>query len=965
MAFTVLMVALLPLSYMLDAQIGASAQDRNQVAALALAEKWVEVLANQSPPTLTTTDAIYQCGVYSNVTNPGTNTGEPVVGEPLTPVQCTATSGQVAPQGTAVPTATVGAMTYHLSADYFWTADQNGTTGGAVQPNLCSDVSEPKVLELVVKVSWHNGGQTVQDSVLLDYPPPGIQINGYVAVQIDGDTQATSASGASWSSRVTSIPVTFTQSAPLVSGGPTQASFVVHPNKYGCAFAEVEPGTWQATVGDPGSELQPADPVSPSYVTDATPPATQATSTPQVIGIGETTSLFPGGVNYDQGSLVDLAYPATTAVADGVECPSVGHVTCFAGGQASNGTVALATFDGSNWAAVPGSELAGTTRLEDAACGAECIGVGFGPNGTGTQGVIVAQTTGTPQTVTVQSFPNVTELSSVACPSSSTCVAIGDGSSGGVLEASTNIGSGDTWTAQTLPAGVSFLSTLACPTATECAVGGGNASGGLVLTGTVGGTWSVGAAPSGVTVAAIWGLTCQTDLTCTAIGSGATSTGGSNGPLVLSSATPGNGNGIGEVSNLAWTVDTISPPSGMTIDSLGVVRCPSATECLVTAAETATSSSSPVPSGSVVLSGAPGGQLTVDTTPAPISTVSDLTCPDATTCVLTGSNAGTPLVLTGAVGSGTDTWTANTLPTPSSGEIRTVGSLACPTAGACLLVAGGTDASGGADALLLAGSLATSGSGTSSTVSGTWSIADLPSTLTTAGAGEARYFTGISCVAGSSTSTCAATGASAVGPVLLTSSGGPGGTWTAAPASLVLTGMTVTGIPLELQNAGLAPQTSENAVAASAAQSSDATTLGPLYPFNPGYSLYAADCTAELGSTKDASSVVAPTVPGSTGGQAVTVPLGMVAFDVISTSGIADGATLTLTATTAGCAADTYTLPTTGPDGLSRTTVPFGTYTLTITSGSTTATATVTVTSAAVTVNGAVVPLPGPAVIVV
>jgi hypothetical protein len=62
------------------------------------------------------------------------------------------------------------------------------------------------------------------------------------------------------------------------------------------------------------------------------------------------------------------------------------------------------------------------------------------------------------------------------------------------------------------------------------------------------------------------------------------------------------------------------------------------------------------------------------------------------------------------------------------------------------------------------------------------------------------------------------------------------------------------------------------------------------------------------------------------------IPLGLLSLAVThKTSGLPDSATtVTLTAATSGCSADTYTLQSTGPDGLSRTEVPYGSFTLSI-----------------------------------
>ncbi len=49
-AFVVLMVALVPLSYLFTTSIIAAGQSKNQVQALSIAEKWVEIASNVTPP---------------------------------------------------------------------------------------------------------------------------------------------------------------------------------------------------------------------------------------------------------------------------------------------------------------------------------------------------------------------------------------------------------------------------------------------------------------------------------------------------------------------------------------------------------------------------------------------------------------------------------------------------------------------------------------------------------------------------------------------------------------------------------------------------------------------------------------------------------------------------------------------------------------------------------------------------
>ncbi len=95
--------------------------------------------------------------------------------------------------------------------------------------------------------------------------------------------------------------------------------------------------------------------------------------------------------------------------------------------------------------------------------------------------------------------------------------------------------------------------------------------------------------------------------------------------------------------------------------------------------------------------------------------------------------------------------------------------------------------------------------------------------------------------------------------------------------------------------------------------------------------------------------------------------MGMIEVQVLHSNGSQvsfpySGATLKLTSTAPSpCGTDSYTLPSTGPDGLSRTAVPYGSYTLTITtSGSTTPVSNVTVGGSSVTVGATNYLFPNP-----
>jgi hypothetical protein len=210
------------------------------------------------------------------------------------------------------------------------------------------------------------------------------------------------------------------------------------------------------------------------------------------------------------------------------------------------------------------------------------------------------------------------------------------------------------------------------------------------------------------------------------------------------------------------------------------------------------------------------------------------------------------------------------------------------------------------------------------------------------------------------------------------STGGPSGTWNdrTSDSGLTLTGSPTSNIPIELTNHLLINNNplitggAWNPVPATTLGTANTTSIPDIFPFANGYGLFAGDCVDE-GTAYSAASTVAATVPGNTApSPGATVPLAVLPIQVNSPVGAPEsGDVLTLkAATTLNCTAnDSYTLQPTGPDGLSRTEVPFGTYTLTVklSSGGPSPTyPPVIVSPGAVTVGSTLYPLPQPATVV-
>ncbi len=998
MAFVVLIVALIPLSYLFTTSLIQAGQATNQQTALSIAEKWTEVLSNTTPPVnpstgavitdvasapqgpaptsaattvasgsnnqnLATASTIDVASVAnfapastttpqyaqvttgsgaSAVTSTVTYTGLTTSPAALTGCSCgtgsgTMTTGSAVSQDVVVtPTEIRGNTTYTLLAKYSWETAQNS---GASTQDLCSS-GTPQLLKLTVSVSWgpNADGNQIDDSVMLNYPPSGVQTLGFIALQMSGDQTAYDAQYPShpWSTRVQSIPVTIT---PLSGGSNT--TLHLYPDSYGCVFAQVPQGTYSVTAADPVSGYPSGTTYgSPLFVANATgtvnalthvwgqPTSLPTGTAPTVsVSIGAVTrvasqysSQYPG---FDQGSNLNLTYPSSTAVEDGVTCPGVNQITCVATGQVSGGTAAINWANGASWNSA--SAPTGVTRVASVACAGTtaCVGVGYGPSGS----VILHSSTSSGLNLSSDTVPAAAlgagaSLNTVACPSASQCVAVGTSSTGSGIVLTGTIGTTtDSWTQDTL-AGTTSLSGLVCPTASGCAAIGTTASGGppVVATGPTGaGAWAVGTA-TGFTITGLTQLACPSTTSCVAIGTGQVGSGAA-GPIVITGTVTG-GTGLGTTgSTVAWTADALT---STTLTSLSQVVCPLPTKCLITGSGT-----SGTHTGALILYGGLGGPLSaefpLDNGTTPVTTLSQLTCPSAGTCYavgyLTSSGTTVPETFTGTVNAtatANDTWSDDNPPTTVGTEtVAAVSQVTCATATQCVSMATGTQSTGAPAGFLLATSNGT-----------TWTAVSLPSSDA-----NVAYFDGVSCTSGAS-ATCSAAGASPTGSVIVTSTGGPTGSWSdQTPTGL--SGNAATGIPIEINNSGLLPSQYINAVTPGA--SPNVTLLPDLYPFSGGYGLWAGDCAAEASSYNVAK---AATTPGGTSGitngmSTPTVPLGLVAVKVLNASGVNTGLphagvilTLTVPTNANGCGTDTYTLQTSGADGLSRTLVPYGTYNL-------------------------------------
>jgi Tfp pilus assembly protein PilV len=544
--------------------------------------------------------------------------------------------------------------------------------------------------------------------------------------------------------------------------------------------------------------------------------------------------------------------------------------------------------------------------------GVQCPGTASIPcitYGDGTSGATAAWG-GASSTWTSTNLAAGTRINQIACTTATNayCVGVGYGSGAGLIESTPS--DLNSLRNDNLPtgAGVTDLTQVSCLSNNGCYAMGLSSSGPVLLAGHVGpGTdvWSVVAHP-GVTFSSLNSLACPTATTCEVSYTGPGSAPGVlrlDGDPALLSVNP------------LWGPIVTSDVLPSAVQSVGTITCPTTTTCEATATgDQASPSDATVVTASI-------GALAPDTWtpetqfPTGATSVSGISCA-STTCVAIGTATGAPAVWTGAITGGTHSWVqSNTFPN----NLVAVTSVACGLPAAsdtASCVVAGINTSNSSSGTLIDGSL-TGGSWA-------WNPVPIPSGDTV------QYYLGVACESppSSGSAMCAAIGATPNGPAVLTTGSGPSGSWSdQTPADVA--GLVVTGIPLETAASGTTAWTTQVAQGAP----SNATSLPViLYPFAGGYSIAAGDCPAE---PENFVSSVANLVAAAGGAADVTVPLQLLPLKLVNSSGVpVSGDTVTLTSTTCPTS-DSYNLPATNAAGVTVDSVPYGTYSYTVTRGST------------------------------
>lgn len=505
------------------------------------------------------------------------------------------------------------------------------------------------------------------------------------------------------------------------------------------------PGTYQVTATSPASGLKPAATGLISIQVGDQPPGPPAgvAATSSAYGTAALTWTAPA----DTGGGAITGY-TITAQPGGDRYPSAGTATTDTIGGLSPGTAYTFT--------VTATSDGGTSRSSAPSAPVVIDNVSTVSHWNPSEAPLPAGASATPDAV----------LESLACPSATACLAVGNYSdSSGDYQGLLVTGSGSSWTAAKapLPADAAadpdpnFLS-VACSTPAKCVAVGdytGSVNNGepLLLTGS-GSSWTVVTPPlpTGVAYASYSSAACAPSSECVVTGDYTDSSGNTQGLLLTWSgsswtaataplpahAAPDPLVGLPSVSCtsgptcvaagsyyadsglsgllLTWTGSSWQaaqaplPASGGSGGSLQSVSCASAARCVAAGYYTDTSDTSQW----VLLTGL-GTTWTAARAPLPAGADSDhsgnllgpVTCASASACVMVGDYADKSFVMQGVVVTGSaSNWTAAETPLPggltASPDI-TLNSVACPSGSFCVVAGYNFSSSGGGQGLLLTG----------------------------------------------------------------------------------------------------------------------------------------------------------------------------------------------------------------------------------------------------------------------
>ena len=427
---------------------------------------------------------------------------------------------------------------------------------------------------------------------------------------------------------------------------------------------------------------------------------------------------------------IQASFPPVPVSVASIACPST--TVCYAVGQASNATgMILSLSSGSRGTPAWVSDVvpADTGALQAIACPSttSCYAVGDSSNGKTAIFSLAPSSSasrGTPTWVSDVVPADTGALQAIACPSTTSCYAVGELSVSGapgiaiVLSLASRASRRPTWVSDVVPADAAgTLDAIACPSSTSCyAVGSAVDSAAyrsrvviISLLSARPPTWVSDVVPADA-AGTLDAIACPSSTSCYAVGSlsGTLGTGNQTGAILSLSELGGNAmgglstrvhmpSGAYRLQVPAWTPDTVPPG----LESLGAVACPSTTVCYAVGA-------TPAGEGAIVsLASAPGSPLSGAIRPATwredsisgtkVGGLDAIACPSTTTCYAAVGNVplsfywctsgcGAPAILLSLSASSATEWTVDAV--ASGGEPMDV--LACASPTTCYGAAGGS-----------------------------------------------------------------------------------------------------------------------------------------------------------------------------------------------------------------------------------------------------------------------------------
>jgi len=433
----------------------------------------------------------------------------------------------------------------------------------------------------------------------------------------------------------------------------------------------------------------------------------ECTSASSCLAVGESNGMtLVERWNGTSWSLVTTPNPSDTASLAGVACASA--TSCFAVGayrDLSGSHVLVERWNGTTWAVSPSPTPADFASLAGVSCPTPTACVAVGSHSPYTSATLVERWNGASWSIGASTDPvgpTNSALAAVACANNTFCVAVGGATSGPFGSESTLIetSNGATWSltpGPADPAGAtsSSLAGVACPSTTSCfAVGWYWSSGAnhALIERFDGTAWSVAASPTlSSDGSSLAGIACPSADSCFAVGK----QGAALSDTPVAERWDGN----------TWSIGSSPPgPAGTSLSALAGVACPAPSSC-VAAGTAATLAPHLIFESAFVDTWNGTSWSNDDRATVTNASLASLSCTTSTACIAVGTTTTT----NGNVGTtksfveqlDDSGWSLVSSPTPGGATAAPLYGVACTTATSCYAVGSSSDSGGSSQSLIV------------------------------------------------------------------------------------------------------------------------------------------------------------------------------------------------------------------------------------------------------------------------